>query len=115
MVLFKWKMMALRTAPIHKRTEASDKCPIRFTSTMVALRSLVSLVALVTLALAEPKLSRSILHEKRATSNLLGWTRLERHASDAALPLRFGLRQRNLDKLDDFLLAVSNPDSPNYG
>jgi tripeptidyl-peptidase I len=81
---------------------------------MAGLCTLTTLVALISLVLAEPQLSRSVVHEKRsAIPN--GWTRLERHASDAIMPMRFGLRQRNLDRIEEFLLDVSHPDSSNYG
>jgi tripeptidyl-peptidase I len=81
---------------------------------MTGLRTLIAFAALVSLVLAKPQLSRSVVHEKRPASPP-GWSRLERHASDAIMPLRFGLRQRNLDKIEEFLLDVSHPESPNYG
>jgi tripeptidyl-peptidase I len=81
---------------------------------MTGLRTLTAFAALVSLAFAEPQLSRSVIHEKRFASPP-GWTIIERHASDAIMPLRFGLRQRNLDRIEEFLLDVSHPDSPNYG
>jgi tripeptidyl-peptidase I len=81
---------------------------------MVGLRTLTALAALVSLALAEPQLSRSVVHEQRSAIPK-GWTRRERYASDAVMRMRFGLRQRNLDRIEEFLLDVSAPDSPNYG
>jgi tripeptidyl-peptidase I len=81
---------------------------------MAGLRTLTTLAVLISLVLAEPQLSRSVVHEKRSTIPN-GWTRLERHASDTIMPMRFGLRQRNLDRIEEFLLDVSHPDSSNYG
>lgn len=43
------------------------------------------------------------------------WTRMRRLEEDVTLPLRIGLKQRNLDVLPDFLMSVSDPDSPSYG
>ena len=76
------------------------------------LPSLLSL----TLVSAEnfPRLSPYSVHEQR--SNIPhGWSRNRKHHAAAVLPLRFALSQSNIDKIDDFLNDVANPDSPNYG
>ncbi|KAH9950626.1 subtilisin-like protein [Amylocystis lapponica] len=57
-------------------------------------------------------LSPRVVHESR--SPVPGWVPIRRAEPDALLPLRLGLAQSNLDKLDDFLLDVSHPASPNY-
>ncbi|KAF9474366.1 subtilisin-like protein [Pholiota conissans] len=55
-----------------------------------------------------------VVHEKR--SHLpTGWSLSRRHTPYALFPLRFGLRQSNLEHLDKFLMDVAHPDSPNYG
>jgi tripeptidyl-peptidase-1 len=64
--------------------------------------------------LATPRLSPAVVHERRAAPPL-GWFKLGSHAADAVLPLRFGLKQSNIDRLEELLLDVSHPESPNYG
>jgi tripeptidyl-peptidase-1 len=55
-----------------------------------------------------------VLHEKR--SNVpSGWSILRRQNAFHIIPLRFGLKQSNMDKIEEFLNDVSHPDSPNYG
>jgi tripeptidyl-peptidase-1 len=54
------------------------------------------------------------LHEKR-THLPAGWSRVRKHDSAAILPLRFGLSQSNIHRIEEFLDDVSHPDSPNYG
>jgi tripeptidyl-peptidase I len=68
------------------------------------------LAFLTSLAVASP----SVLHEKRI-HDPIGWERVKRHLADSVLPLRFGLMQSNLDKLEELLLDVSHPESPSYG
>jgi hypothetical protein len=70
--------------------------------------------AFVFLSLASAALAGSVVHEARGPAPA-GWVNLGRHAADAVLPLRFGLAQSNLDKLEDYLLAVSHPESAEYG
>lgn len=73
-------------------------------------------LVLASVILATPVLdSRAdyILHEKRAEHP--AWTRTRRLPPLAPLPLRIGLKQRNLDLLPDYLMAVSDPESPSYG
>ena len=53
--------------------------------------------------------------EKRSSTLTPGWTRSNRLSPDTVLPLRIGLAQQNLDKLESELLAVSHPESPDYG
>jgi tripeptidyl-peptidase-1 len=77
-------------------------------------RSLLFAALLAPLVLASPQLSPSVVHEKRSAPPH-GWSKRERLSPDTVLPLRFGLAQSNLDKLDEYLLDVSHPDSPNYG
>ncbi|EPQ51643.1 subtilisin-like protein [Gloeophyllum trabeum ATCC 11539] len=74
---------------------------------------LVSL-ALLSLASAEPRISPLITHEKRSHIPA-GWSHTHRHDPVAVLPLRIGLVQSNMDKLEKLLLDVSGPESANYG
>lgn len=55
-----------------------------------------------------------VMHEKRAAV-LDGWKSIRRLESHVVLPMRFGLAQSNLQKLEDELLLVSDPASPHYG
>ncbi|KDR77808.1 hypothetical protein GALMADRAFT_278796 [Galerina marginata CBS 339.88] len=71
-------------------------------------------LALLALGAAAQGLSPYTLHGKRSQLPS-GWSLLRRFDASEVLPLQFGLRQSNLDKLDEFLHDVSHPDSPNYG
>ena len=55
-----------------------------------------------------------VVHERRAAEPL-DWVRARRAPLDAVLPLRIGLAQQNLDRLEDMLMAVAHPASPRYG
>ncbi|KAH7883231.1 peptidase S8/S53 domain-containing protein [Phlebopus sp. FC_14] len=78
-----------------------------------------SLVSLVTLSLAlvsaaEPSLSPYNVHEKRIRIPT-GWSLTRRHDSSSIVPLRFALKQRNIESIGEYLHDVSHPNSPNYG
>lgn len=55
-----------------------------------------------------------VLHEKRVHIPS-GWKLAHRYSPIARFPLRFGLRQENIDQLDELLMAVADPSSPDYG
>ena len=55
-----------------------------------------------------------VLHERRAQEPR-DWVLTRRLEPSAVLPMRFGLAQSNLDKVEEMLMAVSHPDSPTYG
>ena len=55
-----------------------------------------------------------VLHEKRSYVPS-GWSLLQRQDAFHVIPLRFGLKQSNMDKIEEFLNDISYPDSPNYG
>ncbi|KZF23723.1 hypothetical protein L228DRAFT_122834 [Xylona heveae TC161] len=65
------------------------------------------------LALASPA-SNHVIHEKRDAVPA-DWSRSVKLRSDAILPVRIALAQRNLDKGDDFLMEVSHPESDKFG
>ena len=44
-----------------------------------------------------------------------GWTYAKRAPSEAIIPLKIGLTQRNMDTLSSLLLSVSDPESESYG
>ncbi|KIJ32810.1 hypothetical protein M422DRAFT_265293 [Sphaerobolus stellatus SS14] len=67
------------------------------------------------LSLASPSLeTRRVVHEKR-NFDPPGWSRARKLADDVVLPMRFGLKQSNVDRLEELLMDVSHPESPNYG
>jgi len=83
------------------------------------LRSItVGLFAIVfsTVAAQAAHIPRSgyVVHEKRDAAPE-PWTRTRRLAPDVMLPMRFGLQQQNIHRLEELLLEVSHPDSANYG
>ncbi|KAJ7776843.1 subtilisin-like protein [Mycena maculata] len=81
------------------------------------LAFLLTLVASASISVAIPSIHPShVVHEKRAVEpHVSGWIQDRRLELQKLIPMRVGLRQRNLDQIDDILLAVSHPDSPTYG
>lgn len=55
-----------------------------------------------------------ILHEKRH-GEPLDWKRDSRAHGEHVLPVRIGLRQRNLEHAERFLSDVADPESGNFG
>lgn len=77
--------------------------------------TLIPLATFAVLVSALPSSSSNhVLHEKRV-AHTRGWLKSRRLEADKVLPMRFGLTQRNLDKLEDMLMSVSHPESPKYG
>ncbi|KAF8158454.1 subtilisin-like protein [Crassisporium funariophilum] len=76
------------------------------------LTLLVSLVA-AALAIPSPR-SHHVVHEKRALEPV-EWVNTHRLDANKVLPMRFGLAQQNMHKLEEMLLSVSHPSSPTYG
>ena len=73
------------------------------------------LAVLTSLAVGTPsRRSPFVLHEERTTEPF-DWVRVGRLESDKILPMRFGLTQRNLHRVEHMLMAVSHPESPTYG
>ncbi|THH05901.1 hypothetical protein EW145_g4459 [Phellinidium pouzarii] len=64
-------------------------------------------------AIPSPR-ANHVLHEKRAMEPS-DWVQTRRVEPDRVLPLRIGLSQSNIDKLEEMLMAVSHPKSPDYG
>ena len=81
---------------------------------MLSSRFLALLTLVCTSALASPSVSSFVLHERRSHTPA-GWSLSRRHEASATLPLRFGLKQSNIRNIEDYLLDVSHPTSPNYG
>ena len=79
------------------------------------MRSVLSfLAALLGVASAAPSpRSDYVVHETRV-SEPTHWTKTGRLESNKVLPMRFGLIQQNLHRLEEMLMSVSHPESPNY-
>ena len=75
--------------------------------------SLIAALLGVALAAPSPR-SPHVLHEKRAIE-LLDWVPVGRLDSNKVLPMRFGLAQQNLHRVEELLMEVSHPESPSYG
>ncbi|EJC98371.1 subtilisin-like protein [Fomitiporia mediterranea MF3/22] len=79
------------------------------------MRKVAFLSLLVGAATAAPSpRANHVLHEKRAFEPE-EWVQSGRLDPGQILPLRIGLAQSNLDQLEDMLMAVSHPTSPDYG
>ncbi|KAL5089120.1 hypothetical protein Trisim1_005975 [Trichoderma cf. simile WF8] len=55
------------------------------------------------------------LHERHPPRTANHWTKRERLSRKTVLPMRIGLKQRNIDAGHARLMDISNPRSPNYG
>ena len=79
------------------------------------MRSVLTfVVTLLGVASAVPSLrSDNVVHETRV-SEPTHWTKTGRLDSNKVLPMRFGLTQQNLHRLEEMLMSVSHPESPKY-
>ncbi|KAK7965840.1 uncharacterized protein PG986_000117 [Apiospora aurea] len=77
------------------------------------IESLLALAALTSASPASRRATHHVTHEKRHQLPE-GWTKREKVDGRAVLPLRIGLKQRNLDRADELLDMVSHPRSGNY-
>ena len=80
------------------------------------MRLLLSIVVLTLglLTSADPVLSPYRVHERRAHIPT-GWSYDRKYDSSAVIPLRFALKQGNIDAIGDYLMEVSHPESENFG
>ncbi|OCH89925.1 subtilisin-like protein [Obba rivulosa] len=79
------------------------------------LSAVLSALALAVCVSAGPtRRWNHVVHEKRAMEPKR-WLPTRRLEADRVLPMRFGLTQQNLHKLEEMLMAVSHPESPTYG
>ncbi|KAI4161597.1 MAG: hypothetical protein LQ342_004738 [Letrouitia transgressa] len=76
-------------------------------------KAVISLSAFVAVSLALPSFNH-VVHEKRDRLPL-GWKQHKKLQDSAVLPMRIALAQSNLEKAEEYLLEVSNPDSLNFG
>ncbi|KIJ32809.1 hypothetical protein M422DRAFT_265292 [Sphaerobolus stellatus SS14] len=66
-------------------------------------------------AFSSPSLnSRRVVHEKRHFTSEK-WTRSRKLGDDVILPMRFGMKQNNIERIEELIMDVSHPTSPNYG
>lgn len=91
--------------------EGNSIVPAEWPGIITALLSLGMLVrqvcvalAIVALAGAVPAPVKHVLHEKR--SEHVDWVKGERIKRDSVLPVRIGLAQNNLERGDEYLMAV---------
>ncbi|OQE42187.1 hypothetical protein PENCOP_c004G05160 [Penicillium coprophilum] len=77
------------------------------------VRQVCVALAIAALSGAVPAPVKHVLHEKR--SEHVDWVKGERIKRDSVLPVRIGLTQNNLEKGEEYLMAVSDPSSPKYG
>ncbi|ORY56843.1 alkaline serine protease [Pseudomassariella vexata] len=56
-----------------------------------------------------------IQHEKRTEEQGRRWVKFSQAQHDAKLPMRIGLKQRNLQEGHDLLMDISDPNSESYG
>ncbi|ATY62013.1 alkaline serine protease [Cordyceps militaris] len=59
--------------------------------------------------------TRYVVHERRNTTARSNFSKRDAVPSDERIQVRVALKQRNLDKGMDYLMDVSDPNSPNYG
>ena len=80
------------------------------------MRSVLSLILMTLLDMTfavHLARSRPVVHETRAIEPI-HWVKTGRLDSNKVLPMRFGLAQQNLHRLEEMLISVSHPESPNY-
>lgn len=79
------------------------------------LSSILAVGCLVASVFAVPTPSSDyVAHEQRAVIPY-GWRRIERLNGSFILPIKIALVQTNLNKVEEYLLSVSDPTSENYG
>jgi tripeptidyl-peptidase-1 len=76
--------------------------------------TLYAAVALAIGAHGHPASSPKLTHERRDAVQS-HWTKVGRAGANAPITLRIGLKQRNLERADEFMQAISNPRSETYG
>lgn len=97
---------------------APDGVPSIDASSLVNMRllSVVAAASFVCACCAAPGnlYSNHILHEKR-DGVPHQWGKRDRAAGHEVMPIRIGLRQRNLEHAERYMYEVSDPTSPNFG
>ena len=89
----------MQLIPLHSEMRLSTLLPVFLASYAVA---------------APSRRANHVVHETRAAEPL-DWVLSRRLESHKVLPMRFGLTQRNIHRLEELVLEVSHPESPKYG
>lgn len=76
--------------------------------------ALYAAVAVATAVYGHPSSPTKLVHENRNVVHSQ-WTKIDRAPADTPLTLRIGLKQRNLERAEEFMHAISNPRSNTYG
>ncbi|KAK3935714.1 subtilisin-like protein [Diplogelasinospora grovesii] len=79
---------------------------------LLRLRTVATLLLL--LSQAAPASTGHVLHEKRSALHA-SWKRHAPAPANSVLPMRIGLKQRNLEDIDRHIQDVADPFSPNFG
>jgi len=74
-----------------------------------------SLGSLATFVAAAPAPGNYVVHEKREVQTEKWARRSIKLNRDAIIPISIGLTQRNLENGYQYLMDVSDPESPNFG
>ena len=74
----------------------------------------IAAVALALKCSAAPSPGKHLVHEKR-DGEPHQWERRHRAIANQVLPIRIGLRQRNLENAERYIHDVADPSSPNFG
>jgi tripeptidyl-peptidase-1 len=74
----------------------------------------IAAAILVLTCSSAPTLNRLVVHEKR-DGNLHQWEKRSRAAPHYVLPIKIGLRQRNLENAEKYIYDIADPSSPNFG
>lgn len=75
---------------------------------------LTSLVASLAVSVLAAPSANHVLHEKR-DGEPAQWQKRDRAHPKQSLPVRIGLKQANLDRAHEYIMDVSDPESPNFG
>lgn len=79
------------------------------------MRTFATVATLVALAFAAPSpRSNHVVHERRAAEPT-DWIQDRRLDANRVLPMRFGLAQQNMHRLEQILMDISHPESSSYG
>ena len=76
--------------------------------------ALLALGAFAATSLAVPSSLRHVVHEKRSKIPS-GWAKDGKVEGHRLLPMRVALTQSNLDKMEEYLMEVSHPESSRFG
>lgn len=104
-----------RWRPVRNASSLGNSV-VKQLATKMRFLSVVAAASLISACCAAPsaKYSNHVLHEKR-DGMPHQWGKRNRAAGYEVMPIRIGLRQRNLEHAERFINEVSDPSSPNFG